>query len=931
MSREERLARYCALVAGLTAAASFAAHVLGLTLPSLLPERGMADPRVAFMLCAAALSLALANARDALPRLVAVIGALLLTLGSLLRLHVFGEGGEPALLSTGSDATTLSAALLGFALLTLPSASSALRLLSWWLAALSCLVPYNALNTWLINPALGVEPSSFGGMPMSTALVLLILAAGALLANPVWRPLRYFSSTGPEGQIVRRLLPVTVLVPLLLGVLAAHALQAGLLDTAYMLGALVTMLSVVTSLSVWTFAGSLRRVDRAREEALEQLEQAKTSLEERVHNATLGLAQANRALLAQVQATRAAQREFETLFFSAPDAIVVVRPNGEIEMANDRACTLFGYTRSQFLELRIEDLIPVSFRSSHVLLRENYLQDPTPRTMNRNRQTRAQRRDGSTLLVEINLSPLGPGARPDVIAVIRDVTDLHRARESLALSEMRFLETLQSAPIGMAIFDLDGAWLEVNDAFCRIVGRPREEVMKVAFSEVTHPDDLLIDKPLIKQLWRGEVPSYQIERRYVQPSGNVVWGLVQVTLLRDAQGRRLQYIAQVVDISALKATEQALIDSRARLQRVLEGSNDGFWDWDIGSDVLSFSDRLEHILGYASGELGGEFRIFDLQSVHVDDRAELQRRLDAHLLGFSERLQVEFRTRNRDGKWIWIMVRGKVYERNEADKPLRIAGTYSDVTEHHDLEENLLRRTRDLEASNKELEQFAYAASHDLQEPLRKVTSFVQLFARRYRDKVDDTAQEYIDIVVEGAQRMKTLIDDLLRYSRLTGGENVFTAVDLGAVVGGVLKDLELQIGEAGVTLDVGRLPVVQGDATQLRALFQNLISNAVKFRSAERPIVEICCSTDDKQHTVSISDNGIGIDPRYFERIFVLFQRLHTRSEYSGTGIGLAICKRIVERHGGRIWVASSAGAGSTFYFTLPVRGELGARALDS
>jgi light-regulated signal transduction histidine kinase (bacteriophytochrome) len=210
-------------------------------------------------------------------------------------------------------------------------------------------------------------------------------------------------------------------------------------------------------------------------------------------------------------------------------------------------------------------------------------------------------------------------------------------------------------------------------------------------------------------------------------------------------------------------------------------------------------------------------------------------------------------------------------------------------------------------------------ASHDLQEPLRKVSSFAQLFAKKYSDRLDQTGQTYIDFMVDGAGRMQTLVDDLLHYSRLTRGDRTRYEVDMNRVMLGVLTDLQLTIREAGADVRVGPLPVILGDAGQLRALFQNMISNAVKYRAKDRhPVVEIGASVQSGEATFWVRDNGIGIDPRYFERIFVIFQRLHARSEYPGTGIGLAICKKIVDNHGGRIWVESTPEQGATFFFTL-------------
>ena len=225
----------------------------------------------------------------------------------------------------------------------------------------------------------------------------------------------------------------------------------------------------------------------------------------------------------------------------------------------------------------------------------------------------------------------------------------------------------------------------------------------------------------------------------------------------------------------------------------------------------------------------------------------------------------------------------------------------------------------DLARSNAELEQFAYVASHDLQEPLRMVASYTQLLGRRYRGKLDSDADEFIGFAVDGALRMQELINDLLAYSRVGTRALQVEAIDTGSLVDQVLGDLTAAIGESGATVRHGGLPTVQGDRTQLRQLFQNLIANAIKFRGERPPQVHVSAERNDRAWSFAVRDNGIGIDPDYRERIFVLFQRLHTRAEYPGTGIGLAICRKIVERHGGRIWLESQPGQGTTFWFSLP------------
>jgi chemotaxis family two-component system sensor kinase Cph1 len=243
-----------------------------------------------------------------------------------------------------------------------------------------------------------------------------------------------------------------------------------------------------------------------------------------------------------------------------------------------------------------------------------------------------------------------------------------------------------------------------------------------------------------------------------------------------------------------------------------------------------------------------------------------------------------------------------------------------DITERKQGEVALAQQAQELARSNAELEQFAYVASHDLQEPLRMMASFAQLIAKRYRDKLDPDADEFIDYIVEGAARMQRLINDLLNYSRVGRRGGDFAPTDCAAVLGTACANLRAAIEESGAVVITDPLPVVMGDETQLVQLFQNLLGNALKFRGDE-PVVHIGTERRGNEWVFWVRDNGIGIEPRYAERIFLIFQRLHGRDQYAGTGIGLAIAKKIVERHGGRIWVESELGKGSTFSFTLPVR----------
>jgi signal transduction histidine kinase len=242
---------------------------------------------------------------------------------------------------------------------------------------------------------------------------------------------------------------------------------------------------------------------------------------------------------------------------------------------------------------------------------------------------------------------------------------------------------------------------------------------------------------------------------------------------------------------------------------------------------------------------------------------------------------------------------------------------------HEHLEELVRERTVALERSNADLQQFAYVASHDLQEPLRTITGYVELLARRYRGKLDADADDFIAFATDAAARMKQLINDLLTYSRVGTRGDPFAPTDCGAAINDALRNLAAAIEESGTVVTHAPLPTLLGDPVQIAQLFQNLLSNAIKFRSAEPPRIHVAATDEGSDWHFTVRDNGIGLEPQYAERIFLIFQRLHGREEHPGTGIGLAICQRIVDRHGGRIWVTSKLGQGATFHFTLPKEGR--------
>jgi len=325
--------------------------------------------------------------------------------------------------------------------------------------------------------------------------------------------------------------------------------------------------------------------------------------------------------------------------------------------------------------------------------------------------------------------------------------------------------------------------------------------------------------------------------------------------------------------------------------------------------------QLSYILGYEEDELIGRPA---LSFVLPEDREAVREKSVSMLKGECS-LGYEFRVINKQAKIKWVMetVVPIYYRRKRATM-----GSLIDVTERKQMEERLKQMTDEMQRSNTELEQFAYVISHDLQEPLRMVSSYTQLLSKRYRNKLDDDADEFIAYAVDGAKRMQTLLHDLLEYSRVGTRGKPFSLVNCEHIVEQAMANLKIAIEECGASVSYDVLPTIMGDEGQLVRLFQNLIGNAIKFRGEEAPQVHISAQRRNNTVTFSVKDNGIGIDPEHSQSIFDIFRRLHTSEEYPGTGMGLAICKKIVERHGGHISVQSQPGQGSTFYFSVDMAG---------
>ena len=479
---------------------------------------------------------------------------------------------------------------------------------------------------------------------------------------------------------------------------------------------------------------------------------------------------------------------------------------------------------------------------------------------------------------------------------------------------------LEAAAIGMAITDLEGTILWVNSAFAALTGYTAEEAVgrnPRILKSGRHGEPFYRDlwnTILAGKVWRGEVTNRRKD-------GTPYEEEMTITPVLDEGGTVRNFIAMMQDVTERKQAEEERKFRNAILSTQMETSIDGILV--IGrrnGEVLSYNQRFVDMweIPPAAVESGFDQRALESVVSKLSDSEEFLQRVE-HLYASRHETSRE-EVALRDGRTLdrysapMFGSDGQYYGR---------IWYFRDITESKRAEEKLRLTLRDLARSNKDLEQFAYVASHDLQEPLRMVSSYTQLLARRYQGQLDATADKYIHYAVDGAGRMQSLIEDLLAYSRVGTRAQGFAPADCTAVLGQALANLKAAIEQSGAVVTHDALPVVVHDQSLLVQLFQNLIGNAIKFHVAAPPRVHVSAEQKGGEWVVAVRDNGIGIDPQYAERIFTIFRRLHTNEEYAGTGIGLAICKKIVERRGGRIWVESQPGTGSTFYFTVPIRGD--------
>jgi PAS domain S-box-containing protein len=523
------------------------------------------------------------------------------------------------------------------------------------------------------------------------------------------------------------------------------------------------------------------------------------------------------------------------------------------------------------------------------------------------------RKDGSQFLASIVFTALRD-ADGNLRGFSEFSHDLSESRES----EARYRGLLEAAPDAMVVVNVAGEIVLLNVRAEKEFGYSRDELVGQKVKNIIpegFAERIIADgtrsaaEALAQQIGTG------IELVGRRKDGSAFPIEIMLSPLESAEG--ILVTAAIRDISVRKTAEIHLARMEGRYRGLLEAAPDAMVVVNVAGEIVLLNVRAEKEFGYSRDELVGQ----KVKNIIPEGFAERiiadGTRSAAEALAQQIGTGIELVGRRKDGSEFPIEIMLSPLESAEG---ILVTAAIRDITERKESDEHLAKTVEELKRSNDDLQQFAYVSSHDLQEPLRMVSSYTQLLAKRYEGRLDSDADEFISFAVDGCNRMQGLIQDLLAYSRAGRNERKLRVVPSENALQKALINLRAAIKQSGAVVTHDALPAVTTDETQLTQVFQNLVGNAIKYRRAEAPRVHVSAARDDGNGwTFSVRDNGLGIDPQYFERIFILFQRLHGRGEFEGTGIGLAVCKRIVERMGGRIWVKSQPEKGSTFYFALP------------
>ena len=587
--------------------------------------------------------------------------------------------------------------------------------------------------------------------------------------------------------------------------------------------------------------------------------------------------------------------QYETIVETIEDGIYVLSEDSRFVVVNQAYVEMTGYSREELLGSHCSLVVGTDVSTEAAEQSMDLIEtDEDATTIEAN----IVRSDGTKIPAESRFTPIISDNREfrGTVGVVRDVSERNGREQELQKYET-IVETVED---GIYVLDENGHLTMVNQSFADMLGYSPKELEGAHAADVVDKVVHHTAKGIEEEIVQGNADNPSLEATVKTAAGDRIPAEATFAVL-PSESKERERVGVVRDITERKEREQALEESEQRYRTLINH---------FPGAVGLYNEEFEYTV--AGGELFESLEISHDEVVgstiyerYPDDLVErIEPYFKAVFDGESNTFEEQFHSRD-----LWAHT---LPVRNSDCDIFAGMLMVQDITERKEYQ-------RKIEASNERLEQFAYAASHDLQEPLRMITSYLKLVDRRYGDKLDEDGREFIEFAVDGADRMQNMIEGLLNYSRVESQGDSFEPVDLDTVFENTVDDLQVKIAESNAEISSEPLPQVHGDAGQLRQVFQNLLSNAITYSGTEKPQMYVTSVMEDEEVIVSVRDEGVGINVDDQNRIFEVFQRLHSHEEYSGTGIGLALCDRIIERHGGNIWVESEPGEGSTFSFTLP------------